>query len=107
MPSKERASRTVKPLTDCQIVCEVPDSSVLLRELEAQRQQLGLEAETTTRNAQQNAVNNPPRVVDEQLGVEEIAPSHCQPLAPRGRAKYSAHLMYEENDLDLDRARAT
>uniref|UniRef100_M1DSJ4 Integrase core domain containing protein n=1 Tax=Solanum tuberosum TaxID=4113 RepID=M1DSJ4_SOLTU len=25
MPSKERASRTVKPLTDCQIVCEVPD----------------------------------------------------------------------------------
>ncbi|KAH0698457.1 hypothetical protein KY284_012672 [Solanum tuberosum] len=31
-----------------------------------------------------NAVNNPPRVVDKQPGVEEIAPPHCQPLAPGG-----------------------
>jgi len=39
-------------------------------ELEEQRQGLGFEAETVARGAEQTAVNNPPRVVDEHLGVE-------------------------------------
>ncbi|KAH0717043.1 hypothetical protein KY290_013596 [Solanum tuberosum] len=77
------------------------------QELEAQRQRLGLEAETAARGIQQNAVNNPPRVVDEQPGVEEITPLYCQPLAPWGRAQYPTHMMYEEDDLDLDGAGAT
>ncbi|KAK4709768.1 hypothetical protein R3W88_004281 [Solanum pinnatisectum] len=38
------------------------------QELEVQGQILGLEAETTTRDAQRNAVNDPPRVVDENEG---------------------------------------
>ncbi|KAH0706286.1 hypothetical protein KY289_011362 [Solanum tuberosum] len=77
------------------------------QELEAQRQRLGLEVETTARGAQQNVVNNPPKVVDEHPGVKEIAPPHRQPLAPTGRAQHPAHMMYEEDDLDLDRAGAT
>ena len=43
------------------------------QELEAQRQRLGLEDKTAARCAQQNDVNNPPRVVDEHPGVDEIA----------------------------------
>uniref|UniRef100_M1DB63 Uncharacterized protein n=1 Tax=Solanum tuberosum TaxID=4113 RepID=M1DB63_SOLTU len=35
------------------------------QELEAQRQRLGLEVETTARGAQQNVVNNPPKLMDE------------------------------------------
>ncbi|KAH0679169.1 hypothetical protein KY284_020254 [Solanum tuberosum] len=77
------------------------------QELEAQRQSLGLEAETAARGAQQNVLNKPPRVVDEHPGVEEIAPPHRQPLAPRGRAQQLAHMMFEEDDLDLDGAGAT
>ncbi|KAH0698826.1 hypothetical protein KY284_013041 [Solanum tuberosum] len=77
------------------------------QELEAQRQRLGLEAETAARGIQHNAVNNLPRVVDEQPGMEEIAPLHCQPLAPRDLAQYPTHMMYEEDDLDLDGAGAT
>ncbi|KAH0773640.1 hypothetical protein KY290_010777 [Solanum tuberosum] len=77
------------------------------QELEAQRKRLGLEVETAARGAPQNAVNNPPKVVDEHLGVEEIGPPYRQPLAPRGQAQHLAHVMYEEDDLDLDRAGAT
>ncbi|KAH0716839.1 hypothetical protein KY285_012870 [Solanum tuberosum] len=41
-------------------------------------------SETAARGAQQYAVNNPPRVVEEHEGVEEITPPHRQPLDPRG-----------------------
>ncbi|KAH0685650.1 hypothetical protein KY290_017172 [Solanum tuberosum] len=58
------------------------------QELEAQRQRLGLKAETSSRVVHQNALNNPPWVVNENPGVEEIAPPHCQLLAPRG-VKYT------------------
>jgi len=77
------------------------------QEREAQRQRLGLEAETAARGAQQYVVNNPPRVVEENVGVDEIAHPHRQPLAPRGRAQQPAHMVFEEDDLDLDGARAT
>ncbi|KAH0765024.1 hypothetical protein KY285_000895 [Solanum tuberosum] len=76
-------------------------------ELEAQRQQLGLEAQTAARGAQQNIVNNPPTVVDEHPGVDEIVPPYRQPLAQRGRAHHPAHIMFEEDDLDLDGVGAT
>ncbi|KAH0636183.1 hypothetical protein KY290_036613 [Solanum tuberosum] len=49
---------------------------------------LGLEAETAAR------------------GVDEIAPPHCQPLAPRGRTQHPTHVVYEEDDLYLDGAGA-
>ncbi|KAK4707406.1 hypothetical protein R3W88_033052 [Solanum pinnatisectum] len=71
-------------------------------ELEAQRQRLGLDAETTARGAQQNAVNDPPRVVGEQVEVEEIVPPQHQPIATRGRAPQQPHIVLEEDDLDLD-----
>ncbi|XP_015162437.1 probable indole-3-pyruvate monooxygenase YUCCA10 [Solanum tuberosum] len=71
------------------------------------RQRLGLEAEANAKGIQQYAVNNLPRVVDEQPGMEEIAPPHRQPLDRRGRAQYPTHMMYEDDDLDLDGARAT
>ncbi|KAH0768739.1 hypothetical protein KY290_012720 [Solanum tuberosum] len=77
------------------------------QELEAQRQRLGKEVETAARGILHNVVNNPPRVVDEQPIVEEIAPPHRHPLALRGRVQYTAHMMYEEGDLDLDGAGAT
>uniref|UniRef100_M1DHL4 Uncharacterized protein n=1 Tax=Solanum tuberosum TaxID=4113 RepID=M1DHL4_SOLTU len=76
-------------------------------ELEAQKQQFELEAQTAARGAQQNIVNNPPRVVDEHPGVEEIVPPHRQPLAPRSRVHHPAHIMFEEDDLDLDGVGAT
>ncbi|KAH0730014.1 hypothetical protein KY289_001202 [Solanum tuberosum] len=79
---------------------------VNVQELEAQRERLGLEAETAARSPQQNAMNNPPRVVEQNLGVDEIVPSHRQPLAPRGRAQHPAYMTYEEDDLDLDGAGA-
>ncbi|KAH0722393.1 hypothetical protein KY289_005437 [Solanum tuberosum] len=56
------------------------------QELEAQRQRLGLEAKTTASGAQRNDANDPPRVVKEQEGVEEIAPPHQQAVASRGQA---------------------
>ncbi|KAH0707898.1 hypothetical protein KY290_011723 [Solanum tuberosum] len=77
------------------------------QELEAQRQRLRLETETAARGIQQNVLNNPPRVVDKNPGVEEIAPPYRQQLAPRGRAQQPAQMMFEEDDLDLDGARAT
>ena len=66
-----------------------------------------MEAEANARGIQQYVANNLPRVVDEQPGVEEIAHLHRQPLDPRGRAQYPTHMMYEDDDLDLDGARAT
>ncbi|KAH0678885.1 hypothetical protein KY284_019970 [Solanum tuberosum] len=71
-----------------------------------ERQRLGLEAETVARGAQQHAVNNPPRVVEEHERVEEIAPPHRQSLALKGRAQQPAHRVFEEDDLDLDGAGA-
>ncbi|KAH0765021.1 hypothetical protein KY285_000892 [Solanum tuberosum] len=76
-------------------------------ELEAQRQRLGLEVETTARGAQQNVVNDPPRVVEEHEGVEKIAPPHRQPLALRGQAQQPAHMVLKEDDLDLDGVKVT
>ncbi|KAK4709999.1 hypothetical protein R3W88_004512 [Solanum pinnatisectum] len=35
------------------------------------------------------------------------SPSQCQPISLRGRAQYSAHMMYEEDNADLDGAGAT
>uniref|UniRef100_M1DK35 Integrase core domain containing protein n=1 Tax=Solanum tuberosum TaxID=4113 RepID=M1DK35_SOLTU len=86
------------------------------RELEAQRHGLGLEAEINAeRNvqqtaginqprpgAQQNAGINQPRAVDDNRGMEGLVPSQRQPIAPRGRAQHPAHMMYEEDDADLD-----
>ncbi|KAK4727043.1 hypothetical protein R3W88_031960 [Solanum pinnatisectum] len=37
----------------------------------------------------------------------EIAPPNRQPQAPRGRAHQPAHMVFEEDDLDLDGAGAT
>ncbi|KAK4713655.1 hypothetical protein R3W88_019562 [Solanum pinnatisectum] len=44
--------------------------------------------------------------VDENIAVDEILPPHRQPIAPRGRPQPPAHMMYEEDDLDLDGAGA-
>ncbi|KAK4713592.1 hypothetical protein R3W88_019499 [Solanum pinnatisectum] len=74
------------------------------QELEAKRQRLGLEVETPARGIQQNAENNQPRVVEENIGVDELIPPHHQPLAQRGRPQHPTHMMYEEDDLDLDGA---
>ncbi|XP_049410609.1 uncharacterized protein LOC125873801 [Solanum stenotomum] len=63
------------------------------QELEAQRQRLGLEAEVAARGVKQNGGNNQPRV--------------RQPIAPRGRAQHPAHMMYDEDDANLDGAGAT
>ncbi|KAH0633365.1 hypothetical protein KY284_036151 [Solanum tuberosum] len=52
-------------------------------------------------------MNNQPRVVDENLAVDGIIPPHRQPITPRGRAQHPAKMMYEEDDLELDGARAT
>ncbi|KAH0722654.1 hypothetical protein KY289_005698 [Solanum tuberosum] len=77
------------------------------QELEAQRQRFGLEAETIVSGIRPNVVNNPPRVVDENIAVDGIIPPHCQPIAPRGGAQPPTHMMYEEDGLDLDEAGAT
>ncbi|KAH0743086.1 hypothetical protein KY290_031079 [Solanum tuberosum] len=91
------------------------------QELEAQRHRLGLEAEIdAARNVhqtaginqpklgvQQNAGINQHRVVDENKEVEGVVHPQHQPIAPRGRAQHPAHMMYEEDDADLDRAGAT
>ncbi|KAK4717873.1 hypothetical protein R3W88_016211 [Solanum pinnatisectum] len=55
----------------------------------------------------QNAGINQPKVVDENRGVEGVVHPQRQPIALRGRAQHPAHMMYEEDDVDLDRARAT
>ncbi|KAK4707280.1 hypothetical protein R3W88_033127 [Solanum pinnatisectum] len=77
------------------------------QELEAQRQRLGLEAEATARGVQQNSGNNQPRVVDENRGVDRLIPPQRKPIAPRGTAQHPAHMMYDEDDADLDGAGAT
>lgn len=66
------------------------------QELEEHIQRFGLEDEAIARVIQSNAMNNPPRAVD------EIIHSHRQPIAPRDRPQPPAHMMYEEDDLYLD-----
>ncbi|KAK4721397.1 hypothetical protein R3W88_011630 [Solanum pinnatisectum] len=46
-------------------------------------------------------------ILDENIAVDGIIPPHRQPIAPMGRAQHLAHMMYEEDDLDLDGAGAT
>ncbi|KAH0722910.1 hypothetical protein KY289_005954 [Solanum tuberosum] len=91
------------------------------QELEAQRYILGLEAEIdVARNVyqtagiqqprpgvQQNVGFNQPRVLDENRGVEGLIHPQHQPIAPWCRAQTPAHMMYEEDDADLDGAGAT
>ncbi|KAK4726889.1 hypothetical protein R3W88_031806 [Solanum pinnatisectum] len=90
------------------------------QELEAQRHRLGLEAEIdTAKNVhqttginqprlgfQQNIGINQPRVVEENKWEEGVVYPQHQPIAPRGRAQHPAHMMYEEDDADLDGAGA-
>ena len=52
-------------------------------------------------------MNNQPRAVEENIAVDEIIPPHRQPIAPRGRAQHPAHMMYDEDDADLDGVGAT
>ncbi|KAH0722606.1 hypothetical protein KY289_005650 [Solanum tuberosum] len=59
------------------------------------------------RGAQRNVTNDPPRVVEEHEGVEDIAPPHRQPLAQMGRAQLPANMVFKEDDLDLDGVGAT
>ncbi|KAH0764807.1 hypothetical protein KY285_000678 [Solanum tuberosum] len=63
------------------------------QKLEAQRQGFGLEAETIARGIQPNVANNQPREVDENIAVNGIIPPHRQPIDPRGKAQYPAHMM--------------
>ncbi|KAH0679304.1 hypothetical protein KY284_020389 [Solanum tuberosum] len=98
-----RASRSVNPLTGRG---SGRDKARQLK-LEAQRQKLGLEAEAAARGVQQNGGNNQPRVVDENRGVDGLIPPQRQPIAPRGRAQHPAHMMYDEDNADLDGAGAT
>ncbi|KAH0689146.1 hypothetical protein KY289_016504 [Solanum tuberosum] len=52
-------------------------------------------------------MNNPTRVVEEHEGVEEITPPHRQPPTLRGRAQQPSHMVFEEDDMDLDGVGAT
>ncbi|KAH0773845.1 hypothetical protein KY290_010982 [Solanum tuberosum] len=65
------------------------------------------EAEAAAKGVQQNDGNNQPRVVDENRGVDGLIPPQRQPIAPRGRAQHPAHMMYDEDDADLDGAGST
>ncbi|KAK4709887.1 hypothetical protein R3W88_004400 [Solanum pinnatisectum] len=56
---------------------------------------------------QQNAGINQSRVVEENRGEEGVVHPQRQPIAPRGRAQHPAHMMYVEDDADLDGAGAT
>lgn len=47
--------------------------------------------------------NDLPGVLEENIGVNEIVSPHHQPLALRVRAKQPTHMMYEEDDLELDK----
>ncbi|KAK4727100.1 hypothetical protein R3W88_032017 [Solanum pinnatisectum] len=75
-------------------------------ELDAQRQRMRQDVETLARRSQNNA-NDPNIVYKENEGVEEIAPPHHQPLAPRGRVQQPTRVEFEENDLELNGSRAT
>jgi len=46
-------------------------------------------------------------VLEENKGVEEIAPHQHQPKAPRGQPKELAHTIFEKDDLELDGAGST
>ncbi|KAH0693055.1 hypothetical protein KY285_020152 [Solanum tuberosum] len=91
------------------------------QELVAKRHRLGLEAEIdVVRNVyqtaginhprpgfQQNAGINQPRVVEDNRGEEGVVHPKRKPIAQMGRAQHPTHMMYEEDDADLDRAGAT
>ncbi|KAK4716479.1 hypothetical protein R3W88_014817 [Solanum pinnatisectum] len=91
------------------------------QELEAQRHRLGLEVEIDAgRNAQkttgihqprpgaqQNARIYQPRTVDDNRKVEGLVLPWHQPIAPRGIARHLSHMMYVEDDVELDGAGAT
>ncbi|KAH0773415.1 hypothetical protein KY290_010552, partial [Solanum tuberosum] len=47
------------------------------------------------------------KVLEENKGVEEIAPHQHQPKAPRGQPKELAHTIFEKDDLELDGAGST
>ena len=38
---------------------------------------------------------------------DDVIPPHRPHVAPRGRVQHLAHMMYKEDDVDLDRAGAT
>lgn len=80
---------------------------VYAQEIEAQRTRVGQKAETSTRGIQQNVLNNPPRVVEENISMNEIIPSYRQPISPRDWELHPSQMMYEENDLYLDGAGST
>ncbi|KAH0712190.1 hypothetical protein KY289_008149 [Solanum tuberosum] len=67
------------------------------QEQKAQRNRLGLEAEI-------DAANN---VHETAEGVEGVIHPQHQPISPRGRAQHPTHMMYEEDNVDLDGAGAT
>ncbi|KAK4726835.1 hypothetical protein R3W88_031752 [Solanum pinnatisectum] len=91
------------------------------QELEGQRHRLGLKAEIdAVRNLQQTAgINQPrlgilqnaginhPRAVDDNRGMEGLLRPQCLPTGPRGRAQHPPHMMYEEDDANLDGVGAT
>ncbi|KAK4709684.1 hypothetical protein R3W88_004197 [Solanum pinnatisectum] len=43
----------------------------------------------------------------ENIAVDGIIPPHRQPIAPRAKAQHTTHMMYDEDDLDLDGAGAS
>ena len=53
----------------------------------------------------QNARLVPPRGVDENR--DDVIPPHRPHVAPKGRVQHLAHMMYEEDDVDLDGVGAT
>ncbi|KAH0716914.1 hypothetical protein KY285_012945 [Solanum tuberosum] len=55
-------------------------------------------------NVQQNVGINQPWAVDDNRGLEGLVPPQRQPIAPKGRAQHPSHMMYEEDDVDLDGA---
>ncbi|KAH0781409.1 hypothetical protein KY290_001007 [Solanum tuberosum] len=77
------------------------------QELEVQRQRFGLEDETVSRVVQPNVVNNQLRAMNENVALDGIIPPHRQQIDLRGSAQPPAHMMYEEDDLDLDGVGAT
>lgn len=61
-----------------------------------------MDGKTVERGIQPNVMNSQPRAVDEKMSVDGIIPLHHQPIAQSGRAEYLAHIIYEEDGLDLD-----
>ncbi|KAH0737921.1 hypothetical protein KY290_036626 [Solanum tuberosum] len=91
------------------------------QELEAQRHRLGQKAEIDAASNvhqtaginqprpgfQQNTGINQPRVVVDNRGEEGVAHPQRQLIAQRCKAQHPTHMMYEEDDANLDEAGAT